>query len=103
MLRGDYQSLAEQVSCSDDDSGSIQIRSTAEMVGDPLYHFNAQILTTSYRTASASKLRRIQGSQALDRNEDNSRTAELTDADRAIRTVWEKLKSDLSVEYNVNE
>jgi ataxia telangiectasia mutated family protein len=64
---------------------------------------NVQLLTNNSRTASASKVRRIQGSQALDRGEENTRTAELTDADRAIRTVSEKLRSDLSVEYNVNE
>jgi hypothetical protein len=56
-----------------------------------------------YRTASASKVRQVQGSQMLERNETNTKSEELTDADRAIRTVSEKLKSDLSVEYTVNE
>lgn len=55
------------------------------------------------RTATAAKVRRIQGSQLYDRKEETSRTEELTDAERAIRTVSEKLRSDLSVEYTVNE
>jgi hypothetical protein len=56
------------------------------------------------RSASASKIKRVQGSQAMERSHENSsRAEELTDADRAIRTVAEKLKTDLSVEYTVNE
>lgn len=61
-------------------------------------------LTLLSRSASAAKLKRVQGSEALDRGRTDSKPTEsFTDAERAISTVAKKLKSDLSVEYQVNE
>lgn len=56
-------------------------------------------------SASVHKVRRLQGTQAMPQGigpEGDSETT-MTDADRAIRTVSEKLRTNISVEYQVNE
>jgi len=60
-------------------------------------------LTFCYRTATLSKLNRIQGTQDGNEIIQSEQSLAEDSADRALRSVRTKLDKSLSVEYTVNE